>query len=219
MEGHRLWAAVYDSAPNPLLALESRTVQQLLGNARPWRVVDVGCGTGRWMRHFEAKGAIVTGVDASPEMLSEAARHPAIRDQLILGDAQALPIRSECADLVVCSFAASYIRNLASLVRELARITVRTGRVVVSDMHALAAAAKWTRSFRRGAGTYELDHLNHSPDDLCATAAAQGLRLEARANARFDEDDCEIFNRAGKQQLYCEVRAIPAVWVGIWTKL
>lgn len=48
---------------------------------RPWlkvapgtRVLDVGCGVGRWSRLLASRGACVTGVDLSPTMISEAQR-------------------------------------------------------------------------------------------------------------------------------------------------
>src|SRR3569833_1188605 len=46
---------------------------------RPWldvvpgtRVLDVGCGVGRWSRMLAARGASVTGVDLSPTMIAQA---------------------------------------------------------------------------------------------------------------------------------------------------
>jgi 2-polyprenyl-3-methyl-5-hydroxy-6-metoxy-1,4-benzoquinol methylase len=38
------------------------------------RVLDVGCGVGRWSRRLAARGATVTGIDLSPTMISEANR-------------------------------------------------------------------------------------------------------------------------------------------------
>jgi SAM-dependent methyltransferase len=51
---------------------------------RPWlrvgpgnRVLDVGCGIGRWSRRLASRGAWVTGVDLSPTMIAEARRRAA----------------------------------------------------------------------------------------------------------------------------------------------
>jgi SAM-dependent methyltransferase len=41
------------------------------------RVLDVGCGVGRWSRLLAARGALVTGVDLSPTMIAEARRRAA----------------------------------------------------------------------------------------------------------------------------------------------
>ena len=48
---------------------------------RPWldiapgtRVLDVGCGVGRWSSMLAARGAVVTGMDLSPTMIEQAQR-------------------------------------------------------------------------------------------------------------------------------------------------
>src|SRR5688500_10106413 len=38
------------------------------------RVLDLGCGVGRWTRLAARRGAVVTGVDLSPTMIEEATR-------------------------------------------------------------------------------------------------------------------------------------------------
>jgi len=48
---------------------------------RGTRVLDVGCGVGRWSRMLAARGAQVTGVDLSPTMIKQA-RHRAARGGL-----------------------------------------------------------------------------------------------------------------------------------------
>lgn len=218
IEGHRLWAPVYDRMQNPLLSLESRTVQRLLCEATPQRVVDVACGTGRWMLHFQERGATVMGVDACPEMLAQATEHPQLRGRLVLADAQSIPLAEKTADLVVCSFAASYVPDLRHLLREMARITAASGRVVISDMHESAVAAGWRRSFHVGTSVYEIEHFRYSSHALSAIAGEMGLHLRTEAHAHFEEEERAILNSAGKHHLYSQLRAVPAVWVGIWTK-
>jgi len=41
------------------------------------RVLDVGCGVGRWSRLLAARGALVTGVDLSPTMIAQARQRAA----------------------------------------------------------------------------------------------------------------------------------------------
>src|SRR3954454_4846615 len=64
------WARVYDAQSNPLLSLEMRKATPLLPLISGSHVLDVGCGTGRWLRHFETLApASITGVDCSSTML------------------------------------------------------------------------------------------------------------------------------------------------------
>lgn len=54
---------------------------------RPWlniqagtRVLDVGCGVGRWSTLLASRGGIVTGADLSPTMIAEARRRAELQD-------------------------------------------------------------------------------------------------------------------------------------------
>src|SRR6202035_2198722 len=70
VEGYRLWANTYDDEPNPMLSLEQRILGPLLPPLDDRDVVDLGCGTGRWLRALQGAGArSLLGLDSSPEML------------------------------------------------------------------------------------------------------------------------------------------------------
>src|ERR1700750_3375535 len=67
---------------NRTIQLEQRLALRPWLNVAPGtRVLDVGCGVGRWSRMLAARGAHVTGVDLSPTMIKQE-RHRAARGGL-----------------------------------------------------------------------------------------------------------------------------------------
>jgi ubiquinone/menaquinone biosynthesis C-methylase UbiE len=69
------------------------------------RVLDVACGTGRFLEELADRGYQVTGVDVSPHMLDVARRRVGHRSQIRgfeLGDAEHLPYDDGAFDGVTC---------------------------------------------------------------------------------------------------------------------
>lgn len=106
--------------------------------------VDVGCGTGRFTRLLEARGARVVGVDREPAMLTVARER--LRGPLVVADASALPFRDEAVDLALAVTVLEFVPDPARVLDELARVTRRGGRVVVG---ALNPASPWGWAHRR----------------------------------------------------------------------
>jgi len=121
-EGYERWAQTYDNTPNPLLALEERHLIPFLPDLKGRRVLDLACGTGRWLARLLARGASAgVGVDVSASMLRVAATKSAITGRLVLADCLQLPLRPSVFDFVLCSFALNHIQKLGVMARELAR--------------------------------------------------------------------------------------------------
>ena len=218
MEGHRLWAPVYDSKPNPLLALEGRVLRELLGPIPQRRFLDVACGTGRWMTYVHERGGIVFGADLCAEMLVEAHRKAVLRGTLVMADAGNLPFRSRFADVSLCSFAAGYLPNLDHAVAELARVTRTGGKVIISDLHPEGVSNGWTRSFRLGPAHYEMQHFAPSVDRLRNAGERAKLRFQNQFDTCFGPQERPLFIELGKERQFAQVSAIPAVWIGVWAK-
>jgi len=218
IEGHRNWAASYDSGPNPLLALETRLLLQRLIPLRAARFLEVACGTGRWMQLAQQSGSLVFGVDFCPEMLFQASRKPGLAGCLTLADACRVPMAGGTVDLTLCSFALGYLPSPHEAIAEMARVSRKGGRVVVADLHPSALAAGWTRSFRSDGQVYEMDHHDHSIAAWEAAAASAGLTLNWRLEASFGQPERSIFQQAGKDSLFAELSSIPALLAMSWTK-
>jgi ubiquinone/menaquinone biosynthesis C-methylase UbiE len=219
IEGHRIWSASYDDDPNPLLALGMRVLSERLGPLRGLRVIDVACGTGRWMSAALSDGANITGIDLCDEMLIAAARKPALEGRLALAQADGLPFANGSADLLLCAFAMSYFPSASGAIAEMARVTRRGGRVVVADLHPGANEAGWKRAFRSNDSVYEIEHHSYSAAYLNAAAEQAALDQAWQTDAHFGAPEREIFQKAGKDSVFAQASSIPAVSVICWKKL
>jgi hypothetical protein len=215
LEGHRLWSAVYDAQPNPILALETRMLRHHIATVGDGAFLDVAAGTGRWMRIAQSCGARVFGVDLCTEMLQCAARKPGLAGHLAVADACELPLRSSSIDLAVCSFAFAYLSEPRAAMHEMARVA---RSVIISDLHPKTRVAGWTRGFRVAGDRYELEHRPCSERDMQRYACEAGLVEEWKVEAYFGEPERELFFSAGKEQLFRELQRIPAVLISGWRR-
>jgi ubiquinone/menaquinone biosynthesis C-methylase UbiE len=213
-EGYKLWAASYDDDPNPLLALEERALRPMLPELRQKDVLDIGCGTGRWLSNLLGLGArSVVGVDASLEMLMRATAKPLLGNRLVLAHAHALPLHAESADVIVCSFAVGHILDTRAFAGELARVARRSADLFVTDMHPAAQAQGWRCAFRCADRSLEIETVSHALPDLRRSFESEGFSFVNSGDFHFGEPERRIFWAAGKHAVFEAARVIPAVLV------
>lgn len=213
-EGYSLWAPSYDSDPNPLLALEERRLLPLLPDLSGKVVVDVACGTGRWLEKLLSRGTRSSvGVDLSSAMLEPARGKRGLRGRLIRADAIRLPVAPAIADFTLCSFALAHFAELDPLARELARVTKPQAELFVSDVHPEAYAKGWQTAFRAGTVAVRITTFPHSVAEVGAAFRTAGFELRQLIEAQLGEPERPIFVRAGKGDRFREVCGIPAVLI------
>lgn len=95
------------------------------------RILESGCGTGRWMAFFERLGHRAYGVDDSPGPLRVAHRHrPSMR--LARGDAVQSPFLDQSFDVVFSSYVAEHFEDgPIALLREIHRILKPNGLLLL----------------------------------------------------------------------------------------
>jgi ubiquinone/menaquinone biosynthesis C-methylase UbiE len=135
--GYDRWAVTYDEEQNPLIALEENVTLALIGDVRNQRVLDVGCGTGRYCQLLAKKGAKVVGMDPSSKMLERARKKigPHCKFELRLGKIENTNFPDSHFNVVVCALTVGHLLELEPAIREISRIIKRKGRLIVSDMH------------------------------------------------------------------------------------
>jgi ubiquinone/menaquinone biosynthesis C-methylase UbiE len=138
-EGYDRWAATYDTMGNWLLDLEEPEVDRALGDIKGRDVLDVGAGTGRHAIRLAERGARVTAVDFSREMLAKAQqKRGADNVRWLMHDvAQPLPFAANSFDRVLSALVLEHIPidELAAFFRDLGRVARDDGVIVITAMH------------------------------------------------------------------------------------
>jgi ubiquinone/menaquinone biosynthesis C-methylase UbiE len=211
-EGYERWAPIYDSTPNPLLACEERYLLPFLADLSKKRILDLACGTGRWLERVIARGGPTgVGIDCSDAMLRVAGRKDAITGRLARAACENLPFRAAVFDLAICSFALGHIRDLEGMARELARVTKPGAEVFLSDLHPEAYVRGWRVGFRDGNSAVHVAMLPRVAEEIVETFQANGFECLARLSLCLGDPEEPIFARAGKANSFKEACQIPAV--------
>jgi 2-polyprenyl-3-methyl-5-hydroxy-6-metoxy-1,4-benzoquinol methylase len=159
---------------NHTIDLCQRLALQRWLRVRPgMRVLDVGCGVGRWSRLLAARGACVTGIDLSPTMIAEARRRAA--DE---------PLRGSCRFLV---------QDLAALDAGATYDLVLSVTVLqhIMEVDALRAALERMRQHLRDDGLLVL--LEAAPQRVVNSCDSATFRARPRASY------LRLFNECGLQ--------------------
>ena len=216
IEAYRLWSKTWEADPSAIVALESRLLAPRLTGLRDKVFLDLSCGVGRWLVHARAQGAVVFGTDLCAEMLMEARRKA--QGRLALADTRRLPLADSCADVALCALSLGHMTPMESGLSELARVVRRGGSLIVTDFHPEALRHGWKRTFKSEGRLYEVETFAYTTERLMECAMRSGLRLQELIEPCFGDPEREFFERAGKLDLFDQVRDIPAVLLARWTR-
>lgn len=143
------------------------------------RALDVGCGAGLLAEPLDRLGAAVTGIDAAPENIAEAARHAAGSGLAIDYRAGELSQVAGQFDLVTCLEVIEHVADKPRFIAQLAERLAPNGLMVLSTPNRtpqarllLVGAAEALGRIPRG--THHWDDFT-TPNELAALLADAGL--------------------------------------------
>jgi cytosine/adenosine deaminase-related metal-dependent hydrolase/ubiquinone/menaquinone biosynthesis C-methylase UbiE len=215
VEAFDAWSEVYDTQPNPLLALEERVLGSMIPDVRGLDVLDAGCGTGRWLqRLLDRSPRSLIGVDISPAMLLLAGIKLSHDCSLLLGSCTALPVSDTACDMVLSSFVVSYLEDLESFAREIDRVARPGATIFLTDMHPETEAFHgWKRSFKVKGAETQVRAKRWDLQQITQAFQTRGFRLVSLTEPAFGPEERQIFEGCGKLDLYHSTEALPAIYV------
>jgi len=107
-----------------------KALKELVIKYKPRNILEVGCGTGRWLTDLGTQNNFCMGLDRSIKMINEA-RNNNSAITFITGDAVKLPIKDSTFDFVYCVNAIHHFGDTFSFLKETKRILRKNGILAI----------------------------------------------------------------------------------------
>lgn len=225
-----LWSEVYDHDGNFLQALDTVEMQSLLpqmvssiSSQRPWKIVDLGCGTGRnTATLLQIPGATIVGLDASAKMLEVADSR--LRDicekagraqcfelaRYDLLNCASPPDSALSADALISTLVLEHI-PLPEFFQAISQILKPGGIALITNMHSEMGTISSASFVNPKTGEkVRPTSFAHSLQNVIAEAQQQGFEVLGEVRERaVDENPSEILGLRARKWIGLKV------WFGI----
>jgi SAM-dependent methyltransferase len=176
----------------------------------PWgrrqqKLLEVGCGPGRFLRFFWESGFDVSGLDASPAMLELARKRLEHRADLHVGQAEHLPFADKEFDVVALLTLLEFCPNPDKVLREAVRVARKAILVTFLNKHSLYGLARRGCPGRKDTGFLSQAHWfswwelksilrkEAGKRPLLARSVLVGPRSSWSVNSRWRKLNCRLW--------------------------
>ena len=189
-------------------------VLDLAGDVAGRRILDVGCGAGPLLESLRDRGAVVTGIEPSAQMLKLARQRLGEGAALHQGGlgGEPLPFADGTFDDVIVCLVLHYLQDWKEPLAELQRVLAPGGRVIVVLNHPFVykvqfpeadyfAPREWSEEYTFSGQSATLTYWHRPLSAISAAFAEAGFRIAVisepppapGARERFPEVFAEIF--------------------------
>lgn len=108
----------------------TKALNELIARYKTNNILEVGCGTGRWLADLNLPNTLTIGLDRSRNMITEA-RQNKISIPFVNGDAICIPVKDSSFDFVYCVNAIHHFGNTRLFISEANRILKKNGILAI----------------------------------------------------------------------------------------
>ena len=185
------WADQYDNNINPTRDLDKTVTKESLSNIDFFKVLELGCGTGKNTEWLITKADKLIGIDFSSRMLELARKKISSKNvSFICADLnEKWPVNNNSFDLATINLTLEHIKILDHIFNSLFIKLRKGGKCFVCELHPEKQLAGSKARFQDNGTEIVLDVFQHSELDYVQSAEKVGFSLLAKKDWYDDEKD------------------------------
>ena len=179
IDKYNAWAYQYDNNINPTRDLDKIVIKESLSNIDFFKVLELGCGSGKNTEWLISKADRLVGLDFSKNMLALAKKKiTSEKVTFINADInKKWPVSNNSFDLATINLTLEHIEILDYIFNSLFMKLVEGGKCFVCELHPKKQLAGSKAQFEENGTSIVLDVFQHSEQEYIQSAEKAGFNL------------------------------------------
>ena len=191
MSSYNGWAHQYDNDINPTRDLDKTVTKEFLSKIDFFKVLELGCGSGKNTEWLIAKADSLIGLDFSKKML-DLARKKIVSKKVTFINADLngkWPVHNNSFDLATINLTLEHIEVLDHIFNSLFMKLSQGGKCFVCELHPKKQLEGSKAQFEKNGTDIVLDVFQHSEKDYIQSAEKAGFKLLTKQDWYSNEEN------------------------------
>jgi 2-polyprenyl-3-methyl-5-hydroxy-6-metoxy-1,4-benzoquinol methylase len=192
---YSLWAEKYDSWPTVRGEMQEKGILDIIGEVKEKDILDLGCGTGKWSLILAKKGAKVTSVDNSKEMLNVLKeKKDNLKINILNKDILKLKLNKKF-DIIIMGLVIDHIKDIDELFKIVSKHLKQEGIFLFSDPIYFSEIKKpIKKEIKIMENKYKIDYYVHPEQEIIDAAGKNNLKIIQINKLLVDKSVKHIFD-------------------------